>query len=366
MTFSVGQAQPTGLQTILGGTATGIAQGLQQSIEQFHKEKEKETLGHKFESLGLPKELAGLDPQVIKQFMDIQQKQSLMEQLFGSPQQRGQPLAPQQDAQALPPGETLHPGETPGIGGQDQPDDEISARDVQAASLLNPSLGRAIGGERKLQHQERQQIKKRNLEVFDKASSALKTTDEASTGVRQLKRLSKRIGEQQGQNLFQRIGRTYRFNPEGGFTKIGKATSTPQEERYVKLIADQTKTIKDDFGARITNLDLEVFLRRFPDLMMTPEGREDIFETMNDYHEAKRIYNQALKDEIKQTKGKVDPYELDEIVEQKIAPELDEIRKRIDLRGFGDEKQVLTDGATATNPTTGEQMIFKGGKWQPV
>ncbi len=354
MTFSVGQAQPSGLDAILGELTSGAARGLQQSLEQFHEKKQKEALGNQFEALGLPKELAGLDPQIAKQFMALQQKKSLMEQYFGPSQENG---------------ETLHPGETPGIGSDRQPSKEISAREVEAATLFDPNLGRAKQQERKLQQQEQQQNKKRNLEVFDKSAAALRTIEEADIGLEQLQNLSKKIGETQGQGFLSRFARTYRFNKEGGLTKFGKAASTPQEEKFVKLIADQTKTIKDDFGARITNLDLQVFLRRFPDLMMTPEGRESIFETMRDYQEAKKVYNQALKNEITLTKGKADPFDLDEIVENKTAPKLAEIRERIAKRGFskGSEgRKDIPQQKTAINPETGERLILKEGKWQPL
>ena len=36
MTFSVGQPEQTALDVILGGAAGGVAQGLQDSLEQFH------------------------------------------------------------------------------------------------------------------------------------------------------------------------------------------------------------------------------------------------------------------------------------------------------------------------------------------
>jgi len=333
------------------GVGLGLTKGLQQQLQQFQEQKKMKQLQEQFEKLGLPQELAGLDPQIAKQFMISQQKKSLMDQLFG------------------PSEEPLHPAETPGIGGVSQPSKEISAKDVEAATLLDPNLGRAKQQERKLQQQEVQEVKKRNLGVFDKASADLKTIEEADQGLTQLQKLSEKIGKTQGQSFFNRLGRTFRFDSRtGGFSKIGKATSTPQEERYIKLIADQTKTIKNDFGARITNLDLQVFLRRFPDLMMTPDGRKAIFETMRDYKEAKKIYNQALKNEIKLTKGKADPYELDEIVEEKIAPRLNKIQERIRHRGFGiqstQEEREGIEEQTATNPKTGEKMILRGGEWQ--
>ena len=128
----------------------GVGSGIQGALAQFHEQKQKEALGNQFESLGLPRELAGLDPQIIKQFMAAQQKQSLIQQLLS---------APQGAAETLQAGEPLQAGETPGVGGQPQPSQEISARDVEAAMLVDPNLGRVRQQERKLQIQSQQQVK---------------------------------------------------------------------------------------------------------------------------------------------------------------------------------------------------------------
>lgn len=220
---------------------------------------------------------------------------------------------------------------------------------------------------RKIAAKEKAQHSERNLKVFDEASDKLRTLEESDKGLQQLSQLSEKIADTSSDAQFARFLRSWRFDPEtGGFTRIGKATSTPEEERFVKLIADQTKNIKDDYGARITNLDMQVFLRRFPDLMMTSQGRKEILGTLRDYNKAKRLYNQALKVEIKNAQGRVNPYTLDDRVEAKIQPQLEKMRKDMAKRGLANEQpeEVEEEVIRVRNPKTGQTLILKEGKWQ--
>ncbi len=144
----------------------GVGKGIQSALEQFHQAKQQEALGDQFESIGLPRELAGLDPQIVKQFMAAQQKQSLMQQLMG----------PSQAA-----ADTVPLGETPGVGRQPQPTQEISPRDVEAAILVDPNLGRVRQQERKLQQTQKETRRERqagrsftrNLKYLEKQSNIL-------------------------------------------------------------------------------------------------------------------------------------------------------------------------------------------------
>lgn len=222
----------------------------------------------------------------------------------------------------------------------------------------------------KLAHQETEKIKERNLKFFDESSDAIRALDENAVGLEQLSKLSEKIGAKEGdETFFNRLGKSFRYDPKTkDFTRVGKATSTPEEDRYMKLIADQTKNIKFDFpGGKITNFDIEVFLRRFPDLLQTKQGRKEIFETLKDYNDYKLIYNKVRKKEIADRKGKIDPYELDEIIEQKAGKQLAPIRERLVNRGFNDnEANEIKEGSIITNKKTGERKVLKGGKWQTI
>lgn len=346
MSFQVLSPQPTPTSQIINQLAQGYGAGIQEKRELFQKQKQAE-------ALGIPKELAGQDPRIIQQFMKQQEQRRLIDMLGQGQQQQAPPQMGgfQEDVQE-------------DVVKQFSPEGrEVSQEEVEKASIIDPNLGRAKAQERKLQQQEVQEVKKRNLEKFDQATESLKSAKEQRLGLKQLEQLSDKIGEKQGKEFYERFAKTFQFNPETrGFTRIGRATSTPEEERYVKLIADQTKNIKDDFGARVTNLDLSVFLSRFPDLMMTPEGRKQIFETLNDYNKAKQIYNKEMKKQIKMSKGKADPFELEESVERAIKPQMKELKQNIAERGFS-KKQEFKEGATATDPKTGKKATYTSGKW---
>ncbi len=82
MTFSVGQPEQTGLDVILQGLGGGVAQGLQQSLEQFHKTKQLEQTESVFKQQGYPEDLAKLaaaattggQTEVLKQLLEMRQR----------------------------------------------------------------------------------------------------------------------------------------------------------------------------------------------------------------------------------------------------------------------------------------------------
>lgn len=354
MTLSIGQPQQRGIDLVLEGLGSGISSGIQQKLEQFNKLNQEKKEGEKLSRLGLSPEIASLDPALQKEYFKQLQSQRLLDQIMGGgmrDEPRGGPRSQgsegdieEFDEQTL----------------TESPQGQLSDQQIQALSVVNPALGKVAQSQKKQYYDEQQQNRKRNLEIYDEQKSLLRGLEEEDKGLSQLQKLSDKIGKEQGQEFYERIGRTFRFKPDGSLTRIGSATSTPEEERYIKLIADQTKNIKNDFGARVTNLDIEVFLRRFPNLLQTPEGRKQIFETLRDYNQAKQLYAKEYKNLIQKSQGKINPFELEERVEKNIAPQLKKIREDIDSRGFG--KEEIKEGSRAFDPQ-GKPHVFKNGEW---
>lgn len=67
-------------------------------------------------------------------------------------------------------------------------------------------------------------------------------------------------------------------------------------QRWVKTIANFTKYAKDTYGARVTNFDLEQFLKRYPGLLNSSEGRRQIIDQMMLVSELNTVYDKALAD----------------------------------------------------------------------
>lgn len=91
----------------------------------------------------------------------------------------------------------------------------------------------------------------------------------------------------------------------------------PDTEEFRKLEADFIRDVSKVFpGGRITNYDLQAYLKGIPGLMNTPEGRKAIIRNRKIFNEAKKIRYEAYKDIIKQNGGKK-PANLGILVEEK-------------------------------------------------
>jgi hypothetical protein len=118
----------------------------------------------------------------------------------------------------------------------------------------------------------------------------------------------------------------------------------PETQRFLKTIYDFTTSAKDSFGARVTNFDLQTFLKRLPSLLNSREGRAQIIQQMKIMNELNSKYENGLKDVYQHYGlGKV-PYEKAvHIVEDKIAPEEERLIAEFDKIGQPQKKQLTPD-----------------------
>lgn len=118
----------------------------------------------------------------------------------------------------------------------------------------------------------------------------------------------------------------------------------PETQRFLKTIYDFTTSAKDSFGARVTNFDLQTFLKRLPSLLNSKEGRSQIIQQMKIMNELNSKYENGLKDVYQHYGlGKV-PYEKAvQIVEDKIAPEEERLIAEFDKIGQPQKKQLTPD-----------------------
>jgi hypothetical protein len=274
----------------------GLGSGLQQTLARYQKEKQ-------FESAGFPKEFAHFDPSFLNKILELQQQQNLQNIMDTSDDTENY-----NDSGSF---EDLDENNEDEFNYEIEDDSRVipkpkqsgakssknySPKQIRQIGIYNPQLARLLQSQTKEENKKQQKLEDRNLSLFDDANKTLKVLDEQDLDLSQLKNLSKEIqlSEKGNESFSKRFGKTFRFDPETrSFTRIGRATSTPAEERYVKLISNLTRNIKDDYGARITNLDLSIFLQRFPDLMMTSKGREEILDTIIDYNKAKNWFKKV-------------------------------------------------------------------------
>ncbi len=105
------------------------------------------------------------------------------------------------------------------------------------------------------------------------------------------------IGEELGilEELSPQIGGWERLNidPRSGDLLI-PGFGSPESQQFVKTINDFTRQAKDSYGSRVTNFDLNQFLRRLPTLANSAEGRSRILQQMRIINNLYKMYEESL------------------------------------------------------------------------
>lgn len=69
-----------------------------------------------------------------------------------------------------------------------------------------------------------------------------------------------------------------------------------ETQQYVKTVMDFMSTAKDSFGARVTNFEVGLFLKRLPTLANTEEGRRVILKQMQAIEKLNVLHEQSIRE----------------------------------------------------------------------
>jgi hypothetical protein len=83
------------------------------------------------------------------------------------------------------------------------------------------------------------------------------------------------------------------INPKTGDLII-PGLASPEAQQFVKTVNDFTIQAKDSYGSRVTNFDLNQFMRRLPTLANSEEGRARILEQMKIINDLNIMYEKSL------------------------------------------------------------------------
>lgn len=153
-------------------------------------------------------------------------------------------------------------------------------------------------------------------EDFEKYQSTQNQREELNI----LEELSPKIGSLQRLNI----------NPQTGELLIPSLAS-PEAQRFVKTINDFTTQAKSSYGARVTNFDLQQFMKRLPTLANSEEGRKQIIQQMKILNEISALYHQELDSVLNQHGGirHIDYDQAQRLARKKIEPKLKEYKKQL-------------------------------------
>lgn len=192
---------------------------------------------------------------------------------------------------------------------------------------------------------KRKELRSENLPVYKESQGKVRSLQKEVDSLDTLNKLneSKKLPEGLGRIIINPMT----GEPYGLAQLFGKVN--PETQRWVKTINDFTTKAKDSFGSRVTNFDLQQFLRRLPGLLNTYDGRKQIIEQMKTINQLDSLYENAIKNVYK-TKGleNISYEEAVDIAERNIEDPERELRDKFDRISDTLDSLEFSEGNTTT------------------
>lgn len=156
---------------------------------------------------------------------------------------------------------------------------------------------------------------------------------------------------------------------DGELRPTAAALLSPEAQESVKLIADNLAGAKDTFGARVTNFDLQAYLKRLPSLLNSPEGRRRVLRDLRLMNKLNTNHEQGVLDIVEREGGpgnislsqaerryrKENAQEISSIKEEFIRPEKKSFSSQPDPQ--------IYNGRVIEDEETGEKYRSNGKEW---
>lgn len=162
------------------------------------------------------------------------------------------------------------------------------------------------------------------------------------------------------------------FTKDGQINKAGQALLADEVQEFVKLVQDNLTGLKDTFGARVTNFDIDAYLRRLPSLLNSPGGRERVLRDLRLINQINRNHAQGVIDIFKEKGGtdKIAYSKVENIYRDRYKDQIQAWRKEF-VKGtttIFNELPSPADNANRTiqNKKTGEYLRSDGTNWVPL
>ncbi len=202
----------------------------------------------------------------------------------------------------------------------------------------------------------------------ERYSANLKEYQETGTKLRSFTRDKERINilDSLSEKLPKNLGRL-NVDKEGNLRFPFLAS--PEAQRFVKTLNEFSQNAKDTFGSRVTNFDLQQYLKRFPNLMNSEEGRRQIIQQMKVVNDINSVYYKNLKDTYDKAGG---VRNIDADVAERFADELSEGQVSKLSEKFKQIGQFSSlpnasefKGKKIKDKETGEIFVSDGNSWVP-
>lgn len=145
--------------------------------------------------------------------------------------------------------------------------------------------------------------------------------------------------------------------------------ASPEAQRFVKTLNEFSANAKDTFGARVTNFDLAQYMKRFPTLLNTKEGRRQIIDQMKIVNQINSVYHKNLKRAYDEAGGvrNIDSDVAARIADQLSEPTVNKLVSKFQEIGQFTSKPNPAEfkGRRIVDEKTGEIFVSDGNEWVP-
>jgi sulfur relay (sulfurtransferase) DsrC/TusE family protein len=135
------------------------------------------------------------------------------------------------------------------------------------------------------------------------------------------------------------------INPETGapYEAVSAVKDMPTDvQQWVKTIARQATQAQTSFPGRVTNFDLMSYMRQFPNLFNTYDGRKVILKQMKLTNEAHKLMTESLNKVYNKYKlSGITPEDAEDMAHENVKGRLEEIDK--ELLNLASEGEILAD-----------------------
>lgn len=145
--------------------------------------------------------------------------------------------------------------------------------------------------------------------------------------------------------------------------------ASPEAQRYIKTLNEFSAGAKDTFGSRVTNFDLAQYLKRFPTLLNTKEGRRQILDQMKLVNQINSVYYKNLKKVYDDAGGvrKIDSDVAERLAGKLSEPAVNKLSNKFKEIGQFSSRPNPAEfqGRRIQDEKTGEIFISDGNDWIP-
>jgi hypothetical protein len=168
----------------------------------------------------------------------------------------------------------------------------LTQEQVVAASLMDPEFGKALSP--LYQAEERSRSKREQAAEPELLKREERLGHLEESGMR-FDRLEKLFSPEL-ESKFPSALVTGLFTKDGELRPTAAAMLSPEAQEATKLIADELRGVKDTFGARISNFELQAYMKRLPTLLNTAEGRKRVLRDLKSMNEMNRFHDEKVLD----------------------------------------------------------------------